>query len=154
MSVSFEFGKDWNKTVDRLEVFTGALDDVWEASLRAIADVIIVEINLRAPRKTSKYANSWDILELDSRHVVVGIHDEELKKLAIYLEFRTQPHTILPVNKTVLRWVDSSGIVHFATIVFHPGTAPIPHIRPAIELARTLVQEIFLNKLKTVGGLG
>lgn len=75
-----------------------------------------------------------------------------------FVEYGTAPHWIRPkagygtrhpllpgqsrraitdigTHRVALRWYDSSGRVHFAAAVYHPGSRPIPFMRPAGEVA-------------------
>lgn len=48
-----------------------------------------------------------------------------------YVEYGTLPHIILPVHAKALRWENASG-VHFAKIVYHPGTQATHFMRNAL----------------------
>lgn len=49
-----------------------------------------------------------------------------------FIEFGTRPHLILPRRARVLRFF-VAGEEAFALRAMHPGTAPRPFIRPAVE---------------------
>jgi len=151
MSVSFVYDKNWSKLIDDLEAFVGNLDDVFLATLNDLGNFLITKIQERAPTSTGNYGASWFIKEVDSEHLIV---DTPHGDLAVFLEFGTQPHVILPKDKKVLSWIGPDGVRRFATIVFHPGTPPMPHVRPAIELAIEEIQTIFLNNLRGITGIG
>src|SRR5699024_3680263 len=51
---------------------------------------------------------------------------------AMYVHEGTKPHVIKPRRKKVLSWKGPEGRV-FATAVNHPGTAPRPWLRLALE---------------------
>jgi hypothetical protein len=50
------------------------------------------------------------------------------------VEMGTSPHVILPRNKKALYW---PGADHPVRKVNHPGTAPMPYLRPALFQRRT-----------------
>ena len=63
------------------------------------------------------------------------------------IEFGTKPHTILPKNKSVLRWY-RNGVFYFSKSVRHPGTRPYPFMNPAAESER----QQFINNIVTILG--
>lgn len=71
---------------------------------------------IRSVFKQQRTAQSW----------AVG-HDLQIAKHALFIQFGTKPHTIVPVNKKALRWVSGSQFV-FAKKVNHPGTRADPYL--------------------------
>lgn len=69
--------------------------------------------------------------EQTSRTTVVGSIGSNLD-YSVFVAKGTKPHTI---RGSPLAWEENGGM-HFATVVHHPGTAPQPFIRPAIEIHR------------------
>lgn len=94
-----------------------------------------------------------------------------------FIEFGTRPHWIRPTapqgfigptlqgqsqrtrhNKKVsghvaLRWRGPDGRYHFAKAVFHPGTNPLPFMRPAAERAEDEMISFALRGFVAIGGL-
>jgi hypothetical protein len=67
-------------------------------------------------------------------------HDKVLRvgsldcNYATDVEMGTAPHVILPRNKKALHW---PGADHPVARVNHPGTAPMPYLRPSLFQRRT-----------------
>jgi len=61
---------------------------------------------------------------------------------AVYVEYGTRPHEILPVHARALRF-EVAGRVVFAARVHHPGTRPQPFVRETAEQIREDAPEIF-----------
>jgi hypothetical protein len=67
-------------------------------------------------------------------------HDKVLRvgsldcNYATDVEMGTSPHVILPRNKKALHW---PGADHPVARVNHPGTPPMPYLRPALFQRRT-----------------
>jgi hypothetical protein len=53
-----------------------------------------------------------------------------------YVEYGTLPHFIRPVHAKALRWEDDTG-VHYAKLVWHPGTQATNFMRNALYRFRT-----------------
>lgn len=68
------------------------------------------------------------------------VHDKVLRvgsldcNYATDVEMGTAPHVILPRNKKALHW---PGADHPVAKVNHPGTQPMPYLRPALYQRRT-----------------
>lgn len=68
------------------------------------------------------------------------VHDKVLRvgsldcNYATDVELGTAPHVILPRNKKALSW---PGAEHPVARVNHPGTPPMPYLRPALFQRRT-----------------
>lgn len=63
------------------------------------------------------------------------------------IEFGTKAHTILPKNKSVLRWY-KNGAFYFSKSVRHPGTKAYPFMNPAAESER----QQFINSIISILG--
>lgn len=57
---------------------------------------------------------------------------------AAHVEFGTSPHKIEVKTASVL----SDGSNFFGRVVNHPGTSPIPFMRPALKQARRIVKQV------------
>jgi len=55
------------------------------------------------------------------------------------MELGSKPHTILPNVKAALFW---PGLDHPVKRVKHPGTRPIPFLRPALEASKKDIEEL------------
>ena len=68
---------------------------------------------------------------------------------AIYVEFGTPPHIIIPKDKKALHWGGDAGPV--VRLVHHPGTMAQPFIRSTFKAE---LPGIIINNLKRVYGNG
>lgn len=115
-----------------------------------VANSLVKEIREKAPKDTGKYAKSWTVKQRKNRtkyKTVIHIApSKKFQKLFGWLEFTgTIPHEILPVRALYLHWIDKeTGMHHFRKRVWHPGTDPTPHVRPAMRkiLPRSMQQAI------------
>jgi len=65
-------------------------------------------------------------------------HDANRAPHAVFVNFGTKPHVIVPKNKKALRWVSGNGFV-FATKVNHPGYKGDAYmVRAATEAIRSM----------------
>ncbi len=95
------------------------------------AEEYLETIRRLAPKNTGRYADSWAIANISDDSVTIK---SPLGQLGWFLEFGTMPHFIYAKRKKYLHWVDpKTGEDRFATFVWHPGFAAMPHIRPAKE---------------------
>lgn len=69
---------------------------------------------------------------------------------ARYVVGGTRPHLISARAARALHWIDAGGS-HFARTVHHPGTAPNPFPREAMDASRLLVQVAWRRHMQ--GGL-
>lgn len=93
------------------------------------AGVLVERAKAKAPKRTGYMANTIDHETKripGGAEATVGPHTD----YAIFVEFGTRPHVILPVNKKALYW---KGARHPVKSVHHPGTQPHPFLRPALE---------------------
>lgn len=52
----------------------------------------------------------------------------------LFMEVGTRPHKIYPrPPRTMLRWIAEDGTPRWAREVKHPGTKPMPYLRPALD---------------------
>lgn len=65
---------------------------------------------------------------------------------ASYIEEGTQPHEIEARNAQALHWIDEAG-EHFRRKVHHPGTAAMPFLAPAAEVAEDAIIETIKTRL-------
>jgi hypothetical protein len=80
--------------------------------------------------KTGEYIGSWAIQQVSNRSVTIGTPKTLLFEC---LEYGTRPH---PIEGNPLLHFQIGGQDVFVTYVNHPGTPPIPHLRPTIELLK------------------
>lgn len=118
---------------------TDRLQGIMVNKLDKFADILKEEVQEGAPGRVKAVVRKSRIRQ----NVTVAATHPEGNLIPVYIEFGTQPHTITPVTKKVLRWVDEGGDEHFATKVYHPGTAPNPFMRRGISRAVFRVQEAF-----------
>lgn len=95
------------------------------------------EAKLRVARKTGHTARTIAPGELNDSYTIV-----RAAGAAIFLEFGTRPHVIVPRTKSVLSWTEgkrlsgrnrtgvAAGPRVFARRVNHPGTKPQPFLVP------------------------
>jgi HK97 gp10 family phage protein len=96
--------------------------------VRGLAEGIQQEAQELAPKKTGALANSIVVSFTGPTSAVVG----PTVPYGVFQEFGTRPHIIRPrVARRLVFKVDGKWV--FAREVHHPGTAPQPFMRPAIE---------------------
>ena len=91
----------------------------------------------KAPERTGRLKQSIRKIVKPSR-AVIG----PTVPYAIYVEYGTRPHEILPVRAKALRF-EVDGKVVFAARVHHPGTKPQPFVRETAEEIQDEIPEIF-----------
>ena len=98
--------------------------------VKKIADYTYALMSAKAPVRSGRLLGSIreEVLGLEA---TVG----PTVPYAIYVEYGTSPHVILPVFARTLRF-ETSGKVVFTPIVHHPGTRPQPFIQETAEDAR------------------
>lgn len=81
-------------------------------------------------KKTSRLANSL-ASEVQNKVLRVGSTD---CNYSVDVEMGTMPHLIVPNSKQALFW---PGAAHPVAYVNHPGTRPMPYLRPSLFQRRT-----------------
>jgi hypothetical protein len=143
MSIQFKIDAKILKTKikeaeEKLNRFTSqVIDETAEQGLNLI--------KFTSPRKTGAYADSWVIENITEKSVTIGNTKEVIARV---LEFGSTAH-VIPGNP-ILRW-EEGGQEFFAKYVNHPGTNPMPHIRPAREILRQQMPETVKRKLREAG---
>ncbi len=96
--------------------------------LRVLALEVTVEAKKIVPVKTGKLRRSiHGRVYGDKARIGSNVH------YAPFVEMGTEPHVIVPVNAQALHFfIDGKEI--FAKRVQHPGTKPMPYLRPALEI--------------------
>lgn len=72
----------------------------------------------------------------------------ESYNLGRLLEEGTNPHMIFPLEKPLLKWKNSNGEWRSASVVYHPGTEPQPHLIPALMKNEHLYMENIRKAIK------
>jgi hypothetical protein len=106
--------------------------------IERLADIAWAHAFWNAPRRTGKLAGT----------IVKEVGDGEasinaLAPYAMYVVKGTKPHTIRPVNASVLVFQGASGRMVFTRLVHHPGTKPNPWMQKAAEYSRSKAEETF-----------
>jgi hypothetical protein len=96
----------------------------------SIGDAILNDARNFVHKKTGRLRDSLRA-EVQDKVLRVGSLD---CNYATDVEMGTSPHVILPRNKKALYW---PGADHPVARVNHPGTPPIPYLRPALFQRRT-----------------
>lgn len=118
--------------------------------LQEIADRFMFLLQQFAPTDTGEYKRSWQVLEIDELHCVVGIPDGmvhssgiPMQDLFVVLEFGIDHEvTITAKNKKALHWAGD----RFAKSVTLPPRPPRPHARTAYDDTNREIQDI-INKI-------
>lgn len=76
-------------------------------------------------------------VEISTPGGAVGVI-EATARYASFVEAGTEPHDIRPRRAAALHWTDADG-EHFAQLVHHPGTRPLPFVGPAVLKAERVV---------------
>lgn len=111
--------------------------------LAGVGNEFIIEIQLRAPRKTGDYANSWDYI-LTPYTIRIFTKQGFLAKILEYGRGE-----VVPIKKKVLHWVDDSGNDVFS--MYSGPTQAQPHIRPTILVISSKIGTISKNVMKEMG---
>lgn len=90
-----------------------------------IGDAILADAKHLVRKRTSRLHDSLR-KEVHDKVLRVGSLD---CNYATDVEMGTAPHVIVPRNKKALHW---PGARHPVARVNHPGTAPMPYLRPAL----------------------
>lgn len=106
-------------------------EDVTYPVLAAVSKDIADDAGRRAPRDTGDLAGSYIWRRSAKLTIRIGSH----LKYGTYMELGTRPHVIVPRIKKALFW---DGRIGPKARVYHPGTAPRPHLRPALYTKRAL----------------
>ena len=95
-----------------------------------IGPAILGDARDYVPKRTSRLHDSLRA-EVSNKVLRVGSLD---CNYSTGVELGTAPHVIVPRNKKALYW---PGAAHPVARVNHPGTAPMPYLRPALFQRRT-----------------
>jgi hypothetical protein len=106
--------------------------------LERLADVAWSSAFCSAPRRTDNLASTI-VKEINDGKATI----DALASYAIYVAKGTRPHTIRPVNGSVLAFEGSGGKMVFTRLIHHPGTKPNPFMQRAVEDARGKAEEVF-----------
>jgi len=93
------------------------------------AELVAEEMRRQAPRRTGRLANSIQARDVPRGFAVVPTVD-----YAVFVEYGTRPHVILPRRARALRF-EVNGDIVYCTRVHHPGTAPNPFVGRTAEWA-------------------
>ena len=118
---------------------------VVERFIERLADRTEEVMREKAPERTGRLKQSIRKIVKPSR-AVIG----PTVPYAIYVEYGTKPHEILPVHARALRF-EVEGRIVFAARVWHPGTRPQPFVRETAEQIREEVSEVFHDILVSEG---
>jgi len=82
-------------------------------------------LRANTPKDTGILSNSWYEISRTSNSVIIGVKDDQTKKLK-YIIFGTRPHEIRARNFKTLKfeYPKGSGIFVYPQSVQHPGTEP------------------------------
>ena len=128
-----------------IEMLGRIFDRVIERFIAELAERTEEIMREKAPERTGRLKQSIRKIVKPSR-AVIG----PTVPYAIYVEYGTRPHEILPVRAKALRF-EVDGKVVFAARVHHPGTRPQPFIRETAEQIRDEVPEVFHDILVSEG---
>jgi hypothetical protein len=105
----------------------GAINDWLEHGIGA---PMVTDAKSLVRKKTGRLAASL-VAEVHNKVLRVGSTD---CNYATDVEMGTMPHFIFPNSKKALFW---PGAAHPVAYVNHPGTRPMPYLRPALFQRRT-----------------
>lgn len=129
-------------TYDNTDGVIQSVEEIMGIVLRVLALEVTVEAKKIVPVKTGKLRRSIHGRVYGNLARIGSSVD-----YAHYIEAGTSPHVIVPVNAQALHFfIDGKEV--FAKRVQHPGFAPIPYLRPALEL----VMNRWKNKDKMTPG--
>ena len=110
---------------------------VVERFIERLADRVEEVMREKAPERTGRLKQSIR-KRVELRRAVIG----PAVPYAVYVEYGTGPHEILPIHARALRF-EVEGRIVFAARVWHPGTRPQPFVRETAEQIREEVSEVF-----------
>lgn len=141
----------------KVDAFEAKVNGWQTAAIRLEHDVIentvgeAVDLGAEHARQLHSYRDrSEDGLTKSIRGFMVSDDEgviEATKPYASLVEDGTPEHEILPVHRKVLHWFDDDGEEHFAMAVDHPGTEPMPFIKPAAEGAEKYITKMVDQRL-------
>ncbi len=112
--------------------------------MQKISEFALEEMRRRAPERTGRLKRS---IRLQPAPVggtaVIG----PTVPYAVFVEYGTRPHEILPVRAQALRF-EVEGRVVYAKSVRHPGTKPQFFIRGTAEAVQKNISRIWLDSWK------
>lgn len=134
---------------DDLEDAAEALEDAdTEAAMNrgveTASEQVVEDAQRNAPVDTGELRERIDLLPqiraLERTVVAAADH-------SAYVEYGTSPHIIRPDEAQALRF-QAGGETVFATRVEHPGTAPQPFLRPALNDNRSTLKREIQDELR------
>lgn len=132
------------------------LPNLQQRFLDEISSSTIFLLRANTPRDTGVLANSWYEVKRTNDTVIIGVkdftpaigkasNDEKLK----YIIFGTKKHTIYPVRKKSLHWVDpDTGRDVIVKSSPHPGTAPNNFIASVLYTISLNIEATMLKIMK------
>ncbi len=113
-----------------------------------LARLFAEEARRRAPVRTGRLRDSIILRRAGEAEYVV----EATAPYAGYVEYGSRPHTIEPRRARALR-IAAEGEVVFARRVRHPGSAPRPFWRPALERVEAEARRVLAEEVVVLDGL-
>ncbi|GAB2695925.1 HK97 gp10 family phage protein [Kitasatospora kifunensis] len=119
------------------------IDDSWQAQVGAAVEAlfqarlgpdIVRDAKRYCPERTGALQESIEHHLEDGDLIVSATGGDDGRTYAAYVELGTRPHEIRPVRKQALFW---AGAAHPVGKVDHPGTRPMPFLRPALFQERS-----------------
>ncbi len=110
-------------------------------AMRKGAEIIRDEASSRAPRRTGRLAKS---IVIEEREDGFYVGPEKDVFYGLFVEYGTSGHKIKPKLRKAL----ASGGIIFGKDVQHPGIAPSPFLRPALDEKKKAVMEAVRDELK------
>ena len=130
--------------IDGIKALRARLDAVADnkEALGLVALQGVAEAKELVPRRTGNLGRTIRVGTVTSDSATVVAGGTSKVGYAIYVEFGTGPHVIVPRNASVLAWGGSrtlggrlrkgSRATNFARRVHHPGTRPHPYLVPGV----------------------
>ena len=143
------------KVIDNNKILLSTMQKGAMKGVKRVADAIVEEAKKKVPVDEGNLLRSIDAQQpkavgKDGASCELGAYAD----YALYVEYPTMPHDIVPKTREALRWEGEGGEVHFAHRVHHPGTDAQPFMRPAIDKLKArgplmIEEEIRLELKKT-----
>ena len=128
-----------------IELLGRIFDRVIERFIAELAERTEEVMREKAPERTGRLKKSIRKIVKPNKAVIGPI-----VPYAIYVEYGTRPHEILPVHARTLRF-EVDGRIVFAARVWHPGTRPQPFVRETAEQIREEAAEVFRDVFVSEG---
>lgn len=147
------------KVIDNNKLLLRVMQKGAMKGVKRVADAIVEEAKKKVPVREGNLLRSIDSQQpkavgKEGASCELGAYAD----YALFVEYPTMPHDIVPKTRQALRWEGGDGEVHFAKRVHHPGTDGQPFMRPSVDKLKPrgpfMIEEEIRLELRKVQELG